>query len=307
MQGLALDPRHPVALELAATATSRQFLLRATSPLALRHLEDQVRARYPQALIHSIPEQDDPLLLNENELVGAVELRPGAAAYLPLHAWHERDLLQEGADPLLGMLAVFNHLPAHLRIVSQLALVPVPPTWSRHYRRKSVEHPLEQERLRARLEGSGVRPTGPSTLQLVSMGALVALLLIWLRFKRQLNALLPLWLRQAVLSLLHGKTPSLSSSQMVTLEIGGIAVLVALFFLAFVVLQIRSRLGGTHIYDMRLVDEKTARPAYRVRLRLFVFSSGEVRRPEVGRLAKVLLCWQERTWPSVYAVYQRPR
>ena len=27
------------------------------------------------------------------------------------------------------------------------------------------------------------------------------------------------------------------------------------------------------MYDMRLVDEKTARPAYRVRLRLFVFST----------------------------------
>jgi len=48
---------------------------------------------------------------------------------------------------------------------------------------------------------------------------------------------------------------------MVTLEMAGIAVLVALFGLAFVVLQIRSRLGGTRIYDMRLVDEKTARPA----------------------------------------------
>src|SRR5258708_7446332 len=80
MQGLALDARHPVALEVGATATSRHFLLRATTPMALRHLEDQVRARYPQALIHSIPAQDDPLLPRENELVSAVELRPGAAA-----------------------------------------------------------------------------------------------------------------------------------------------------------------------------------------------------------------------------------
>src|SRR5258707_10722940 len=62
MQGLALDDQHPVALELAATAASRQFLLRATSPLALRHLEDQVRARYPQALIQPVATGDDPLL-----------------------------------------------------------------------------------------------------------------------------------------------------------------------------------------------------------------------------------------------------
>ena len=49
--------------------------------------------------------------------------------------------------------------------------------------------------------------------------------------------------------------------------------LVALFCLAFVVMQIRNRLGTAPMYDMRLVDEKTARPAYRVRLRLFVFST----------------------------------
>jgi hypothetical protein len=47
MQGLALDTRHPVALELAATASSRHFLLRAASALSLRHLADQVQARYP--------------------------------------------------------------------------------------------------------------------------------------------------------------------------------------------------------------------------------------------------------------------
>ena len=49
MQGLAQDDRHPVALELAATATTRGFLLRATSALALAHLCSQIQARYPQA------------------------------------------------------------------------------------------------------------------------------------------------------------------------------------------------------------------------------------------------------------------
>ncbi len=65
MQGLALDNRHPVALELAATASSRHFLLRATSVLSLRHLTDQVQARYPQAIIRPMDQQDDPLALRE--------------------------------------------------------------------------------------------------------------------------------------------------------------------------------------------------------------------------------------------------
>jgi hypothetical protein len=280
MQGLAQDARHPVALELAATASSRQFLLRATSAMSQRHLADQVQARYPQASIRPLTQQDDPLALREGETVSAVELRAGAAAYLPLRALRESELLQEGADPLLGILGVFNHLPAHMRVVTQLALIPAPPAWSRAYRRKSVEHPLEQERLRARRELSAVQASGPGTLQLVGMGVLVALLLIWWRFKRQLDALIPSWLLQAGLSLLHGNTPRLTSANLAMLAIGGIVALAGLFCLAFVVLQISNRLGSSPVYDMRLVDEKTARPAYRVRLRLYVFSTESETMPE---------------------------
>jgi len=273
MQGLAQDARHPVALEVAATASSRQFLLRATSAMSQRHLADQVQARYPQAILHPQTQEDDPLELREGEMVSAIELRAGAAAYLPLRAFRERELLQEGADPLLGILGVFNHLPAHMRVVTQLALIPASPTWSRIYRRKSVEHPLEQERLRTRREMSTAQANGPGTLQLVGMGVLVALLLVWWRFKQQLDALIPSWLIQAGLSLLHGKTPQLTSAHLAMVEIGGVVSLIALFGLAFVILQIKYRLGTSPMYDMRLVDEKTARPAYRVRVRLFVFSA----------------------------------
>jgi len=273
MQGLALDARHPVALEVAATASSRHFLLRATSAMSQRHLADQVQARYPQAIIRPVGDPDDPLVLREGETASAVELRAGAEAYLPLRAFRERELLQEGADPLLGIMGVFNHLPATMRVVTQLALVPAPPTWSQPYRRKSVEHPLEQERMRVRRELSGVQTNGPSTFQLVGMGLLVALLLVWWRFQRQLDALIPSWLLQAGQSLLHGKTPQVSPAHLAALVIGGFVALVTLFCLAFVVMQMRNRLGSSPMYDMRLVDEKTARPAYRVRLRLFVFSA----------------------------------
>jgi hypothetical protein len=303
MQTLALDKRHPVALELAATVSSRHFLLRATSGMSLKHLADQVQARYPQAIIRPVGKLDDPLVLRDGETVSVVELRPGAAANLPLRAFRERDLLKEGADPLLGILGVCNHLPPHMRMVTQLALIPAAPTWSRPYRRKSVEHPLEPERLRARREVSG-----PSTLQLVSMGVMVALLLVWLRFKQQLDALIPSWLLQTGVSLLHGKTPPLTSTHLAMLAIGGIVVLMTLFYLAFVVLQIRDRLGTSPMYDMRLVDEKTARPAYRVRLRLFVFSIAARSMPvQTTRPLEILMrCFspQSFTWSSLKDTYQ---
>ena len=74
------------------------------------------------------------------------------------------------------------------------------------------------------------------------------------------------------------------------------AAFVALFFLAFLLLQLRSHLGSAAIYDRRLVEEKTARPAYRVRLRLFVFSASPdrvavINRPSWRALAKYLFRW----------------
>ena len=86
------------------------FSLRATSRAALEHLAAQIQARYPQAIIQ--PLSDDPLMLKPGEIVTAVELRPGAASYLPLRAFRERELPTEGTDPLLGLLAAMSHVPA---------------------------------------------------------------------------------------------------------------------------------------------------------------------------------------------------
>src|SRR6266513_2879668 len=65
MQGLALNTRHPVALEIARTESGRQFLLRATSRPALEHLAAQIQARYPQATLQPLAE--DPLILRPGE------------------------------------------------------------------------------------------------------------------------------------------------------------------------------------------------------------------------------------------------
>ncbi len=264
MQGLALDRHHPVALEMARTESGRQFFVRATSPAALEHLASQIQARYPQASI--LPLTDDPLVLKPGETVTAIELRPGAASYLPLRAFRERELPIEGTDPLLG-----SHVPANMRIVTQLALLPLPSTWSRAERRRAVEHPLEPERLRQRRGMTASGSTAPSVGAIIAMGMLVALLLLWYRFSRKL----PPWILRAGTLLLHGKNPHLSSLQMTEL----IAFLVGIGLLALLLLLgvswVLRRVGRTSIYDMRLVAEKTGRSAYRARLRLFVIETGE--------------------------------
>ncbi len=265
LSSLALDPQSPIALELAATATTRHFLLRAEEPVALHYLEQQVQARYPQALI--TPVSNDPLTRAPGEECSVVELRPGAASYLPLRSWRPRDLLEEGTDPLLGLLAAFGSLPVGMRVVAQLALLPASPTWSAHSRRYAVEHPLEKERTQSQRGGN---PQQKSLKDVLLLFPAVALLLLFYLFHQRL----PAWLVQAGTDLLRGQTPHLTAQQTVTVVVGGIALLLMLLVGAFVTMVVASRFGSPAIYDQRLVNEKTARSAYKVRLRVFVLAPG---------------------------------
>ncbi len=267
MQGLALDERHPVALEIVRTGRGRLFLLRATSRAALEHIAAQIQARYPQAEIRSLAE--DPLALKEGETVAVVELGPGAASYLPLRSWRERELPSEGTDPLLGVLAALSHLPEQMRVVAQLALLPLPPAWSKAERRRAVEHPLEPERQRQRRETTTSGSAAPSMAAILLMGLLVALLLLWYRFSRRL----PAWVFHAGTLLLHGKNPQLTPSQLTLLVACMVGIVLLLLVALFLFNRLRQRFGRTAIYDMRLVAEKTGRSAYRARLRLFLITS----------------------------------
>ncbi|HEU5381683.1 MAG TPA: TraM recognition domain-containing protein [Ktedonobacteraceae bacterium] len=270
MQSLALDVRSPLALELAATAATSQFLLRADDQLTIGHLRRQIQARYLQAVI--APATADPLMLAPGEECSVQELRPGAASYLPLRTWKGRDLLEEGTDPLLGILAAFGDLPQDVRAVAQLALLPASPTWSKAWRRRAVEHPLEQERARARL---GASTQAPEPGRIVALFVLVVLLALIFRFRQSLSRLPPPWLLEAGDALFHGKGVHLTPSHMAALTAFGVVLLLVAFALLYGSGLVLGRLRQTALYDQRLVDEKTARPAYRVRLRLFVFSPGE--------------------------------
>jgi DNA helicase HerA-like ATPase len=260
LAGLALDEHTPIALEIAASPTERQFLLRAEQPAALRHLEQQIQARYPQAIISAVV--PDPLICASGESCSVVELRPGAASYLPLRSWKAREITTEGTDPLLGILASFGSLPEGTRAVAQLALVPAPPQWSAPNRRYAVEHPLQKEH--AHVAGGTQERSIKDVLLLFP--AVLLLLLVYL-----FHGLVPAWLMQAVLGLLRGQTPHLTTSETMVVILGGGVLLVLVFGGMYLAMVLLGRFGTPRIYDQRLVEEKTARPAYRVRLRLFVF------------------------------------
>src|ERR1700733_10594273 len=77
MQSLVLDRRHPIALELAGTVQRRRFIVRATTQMALDHVESLLHAQYPQSDIRSLPAEDDPFRLDPGEAITAVELVAG--------------------------------------------------------------------------------------------------------------------------------------------------------------------------------------------------------------------------------------
>src|SRR5712692_7086516 len=273
----ALDEQHPIALEIAGSATMRMFLVRATSRPSQDHLADQIYARYPQASLLPLSGKQDPLQQLDGEALSVVELSAGAASYLPLRSWRERELLQEGTDPVLGLLAALGKLPPELRVIAQLALVPAPHAWSRASQRLAVEHPLEQERMRERYRASagydGTSGAG-SSLGLLVIAVLGFLLL---RLVPLLHRILPTWMEQAALAALHGRAPVLTFAQVSLLALMFIGILLALVLLFILFDQLRQHLGlgRARIYDMRLVQQKTSRIAYRARLRLYVIGPGK--------------------------------
>lgn len=279
MQSLALEARSPLALDLAATTTPaplHTFLLRAEQEVALRHLSAQIQSRYPQARIAPLS-STDPFQLAASEECSAIELLPGAASYLPIRTFRAQDLRQEGVDPLLGILAALKQLPSGARAVVQLALIPAPLTWSQNHRRLAVEHPLDRERQRQRGYQEG---TPPGLGRIAALFVLVLLLLLISRFQR---TLFPAWLLQAGSALLHGKTPALSTGHIALLLTAALALLALVFGGAVLFSRLVARFSQSAIYDQRLVAEKTARPAYRARLRLFVMTPGSARPSLAGQ------------------------
>jgi len=269
MANLALDSHHPVALELAGSASGVSFLVRSGDQAALAHLTAQVQALYPQAEIVELAQEDDPLRLEQGEAMTVVELTPGAAPYLSLRSWDTRigsSRDATGADPILGVLSSLQGLPPDTRAIVQLAMLPARPTWSRTHLRKAVEHPLEPEReaerRRSRRGGSG-----HSVGALVALGLLVVLALLWRRFGTQILPLIPAWVKQDVPLALTGHIPSLTGPELTEL----LSVVGVLFVIAFLLSRVVQRIQGkSTLYDMRQVGEKTKRVAYRARLRLIV-------------------------------------
>jgi energy-coupling factor transporter ATP-binding protein EcfA2 len=265
MHGLVLDAKHPLALEIAGTPASKQFLLRATTAEAMQHATSQIRARYPQATITPLSGADDPFHLEPGEAVSGIELR-GTAPDLPLRTLEDRELVQPGKDPVLGLLAALENLPPDTRAIAQLALAPAKANWSRAYTRRGIEHALEPERQQkmANLRSGG----GPSTSMVILAVAGVLIMLLFQVLHVQVG-----WILGDLLDLLHGDVRAIPSDQFHALIISGGILLLGGASLFILIDQLRYRFKKPP-YDQRLVAQKIQGAAYHVRLRVYVIGPG---------------------------------
>ena len=70
----------------------------------------QISTHYPQARIHRVPQEEDPLRLEEGEQAWSMTLRSSGPEYAPLRVFRDDDLLDPGSDPLLTLLGALSDL-----------------------------------------------------------------------------------------------------------------------------------------------------------------------------------------------------
>ncbi len=269
----------PLAFEVTADNRSRRFLGRAASPAVWAHLEAQLGAAYPQAVVRPLDARADPSVdpawQRPGEQVAACTLSLRAAAYLPIRMFRDEDVdatRSAQADPVLGILQALGDLPAGWRALSQLALRPAPEDWSRPFLRLAVQHPLAGEQAQA--------PAESATPGLFFLVGLLAAALGGLQAYHW-------WLAR--------QWPQLA-----------IALPAAIVGALALVLLVR-RWNTRPMYDMTLVREKVGRFAYYTEIRLSVFAPADSPPAAVQqRLNKLVAAYRHYTLADGNGFVARP-
>jgi hypothetical protein len=266
----ACATEEPFAFELVGTRREQGFVLRTSSEPQAVLLCGQLEAEYPQIAFQYIAPEADPLLLREGEhaLVGALDLtRP---TWLPIKTFGKELLSEPGSDPLAGLLAAMEPLLPGERLIAQLALARAPQDWLAADVRKSVEHPLQDERDHLNLSHQEGREERAADLRLLLCLAGLLLGLFGYRWYQR-----HLWLPL----------------------IGLACVLLALMLVwGWKLLRISPR----PIYDMKLVAEKMARAGFYCQVRLIAIGpvATSPRSQLREHLARLAVAYQQFTLDS---------
>ena len=141
LQSIAVP--EPFSLELAGDADGVTLLARCLDDQVVG---GQIAAHYPQARIHKLSAEEDPLRLGEGEQAWSMTLRADGPEYVPLRVFRDDDLLDPGSDPLIAILGAFSNLNDDERIVARLMLRSMGPDWSQAHLEKAHKRPVEDRR-----------------------------------------------------------------------------------------------------------------------------------------------------------------
>ncbi len=170
LQSIAVP--EPFSLELAADMDGVSLMARCQEDQVVR---GQISAHYPQARIHTVPQDDDPLRLAEGEQAWSMTLRADGPEYVPLRTFRDDDLLDPGSDPLIALMGAMSALYQGERVVARLLLRSLGPEWSQSHQVLAHRAAVPENR-----EPSYTYQTKPLQLDGVTMavlgvGALAAL------------------------------------------------------------------------------------------------------------------------------------
>ena len=137
-------------------------------------MQGQIAAHYPQARIREVPEEEDPLRLEEGEQAWGMTLRSSGPDYAPLRVFRDDDLLDPGSDPLIALLGALSDLREGERVVARLLLRSLGPDWSEPHLAKAMR-PGSEPRLSADAERARATQTDVTTMMVLGVGTLAVL------------------------------------------------------------------------------------------------------------------------------------
>ena len=126
----AIAVPEPFSLEMAGDADGVTLMARCLDHQAV---SAQLSAHYPQARIHEVALEDDPMRLDEGEHAWRMTLRSTGPDYAPLRIFRDDDLLDPGSDPLIALMGALSDLRDGERVVARLLLSSLGPDWSRQH------------------------------------------------------------------------------------------------------------------------------------------------------------------------------
>ena len=170
LQSIAVP--EPFSLELAGDVDGVTLMARCLDQQVVR---GQMAAHYPQARVHEVPEDEDPLRVEDGKQAWAMTLRASGPEYVPLRVFRDDDLLDPGSDPLIALLGALSNLNDGERIVARLMLRSLGPDWSQAHMEKAHRRAVEDRSDPSYTYQTGPLRTDGVTMAVLGVAALAAL------------------------------------------------------------------------------------------------------------------------------------